>query len=75
MNGQYGLIQDSDMTFKETLKQAAAEVDTWPRWKREALGVVKALNGAQSLPAEYSAVVDRKFWELIGDSNPDNDEV
>jgi hypothetical protein len=54
------------MTFKETLKQAAAEVDTWPRWKREALGVVKALNGALALPAEYSAVVDRKFWELIG---------
>jgi hypothetical protein len=27
----------------------------------------------QDMPAEYSAVVDRKFWELIRDS--DNGEV
>lgn len=23
---------------------------------------------SQTMPAQYSAVVDRKFWELIGDS-------
>ena len=28
---------------------------------------------SQTIPAQYSAVVDRRFWELIGDS--DNDEV
>jgi hypothetical protein len=31
------------------------------------------LEQSKDMPAEYSAVVDRKFWELIGDS--DNGEV
>lgn len=43
ISGRRDCAADSDMTFKETLKQAAAEVDTWPRWKREALGVVHVL--------------------------------
>jgi len=50
MNGLCGSMRDSDMAFRETLKQAAAEVDTWPQWKREALGVVKALTVLNRCP-------------------------
>jgi hypothetical protein len=42
------------MTFKETLKQAAAEVDTWPQWKREALGVFNELR---------AWALALRFWE------------
>ncbi len=31
------------MTFKETLAKATAEVDKWPQWMREAMGVIKAM--------------------------------
>ena len=40
MNGQSGLIQDSDL-YRILMAQS------------------------QAMPAEYSAVVDRKFWELF----------
>jgi hypothetical protein len=29
------------------------------------------LEQSKAMPAEYSAVVDRRFWELIGDSDAD----
>jgi len=31
------------MTFKETLKKACAEVDSWPQWMRESLGRIRLL--------------------------------
>lgn len=51
---------DESRTFWSTAEKAAAEVDSWPAWKRAGINVADLRTEAREVPELATATTDKK---------------